>query len=487
VVVGAGLAGLSAALRLAGAGREVTVVERADAPGGRCGLLARDGYAFDTGPAVLTMPGLLADALGAVGEDLDDWLDLVALDPLYLAHFPDGSTLNVRADVGEMAEEIGRVCGAREAAGYRRYVGFVSELYRTEMADFIDRNLDGVGDLFTANLVRIAGLGGFRRLSSKVAQYLHDPRTQRVLSFQSMYAGLSPFDALALYAVISYMDTVGGVFFPRGGMHAVPRALAAAGEKHGVSFRYGTPVERVIVEGGRARGIVTSAGERVSADAVVVTADLPVAYRQLLPAGSAPRRLARQRYSPSCFLLLAGSRARYAGIAHHNLHFGRAWRRTFSELIDRGDLMSDPSLFVTNPSRTDPGLAPPGRESYYVLAPVPNLDAPLDWETLGPRYRDECLARLEGLGYIGFADSLDVVDVTTPADWAARGMERGAPFAAAHTFAQTGPFRARNLPRGIDGLVFAGSGTVPGVGVPMVLVSGRLAAERIVGTGGQSK
>jgi phytoene desaturase len=246
-------------------------------------------------------------------------------------------------------------------------------------------------------------------------------------------------------------------------------------------------VERVIVEGGRARGIVTSAGERVSADAVVVTADLPVAYRQLLPAGSAPRRLARQRYSPSCFLLLAGSRARYAGIAHHNLHFGRAWRRTFSELIDRGDLMSDPSLFVTNPSRTDPGLAPPGRESYYVLAPVPNLDAPLDWETLGPRYRDECLARLEGLGYIGFADSLDVVDVTTPADWAARGMERGAPFAAAHTFAQTGPFRARNLPRGIDGLVFAGSGTVPGVGVPMVLVSGRLAAERIVGTGGQSK
>ncbi len=486
-MVGAGLAGLSAALRLAGAGREVTVVERADAPGGRCGLLSVGGYSFDTGPSVLTMPGLVADAFAAVGEDMDDWLDLVALDPLYRAHFPDGTTLDLRADPADTADEIGRLCGAREAAGYLRYLDFSSAMYRAEMADFIDRNLDGVGDLVTANLVRVAALGGFRRLSRVVGGYVRDPRLRRVLSFPAMYAGVSPFQALAIYAVISYMDTVGGVFFPRGGMHALPRALAAAADKHGVAFRYATDVTRVVVEGGRARGVETSTGERLTADAVVVTADLPVAYRELLPAGSAPRRLARQRYSPSCFLLLAGSSSHYSGIAHHNLHFGRSWRGTFSELIDRGELMSDPSVFVTNPTRSDPSLAPPDRESYYVLAPVPTLDSSLDWAVLAPRYRDECLARLEAFGYVEFAAGIEVLDVTTPADWQARGMERGAPFAAAHTFAQTGPFRARNMASGIEGLVFAGSGTVPGVGVPMVLVSGRLAAERIVGSAAQSR
>jgi phytoene desaturase len=487
VVVGAGLAGLSAALRLAGAGREVTVLEREDVPGGRNGLLelaAPDGagtYRFDTGPTVLTMPDLIADALDCVGERLEDWLELEPVDPLYRAYYPDGSTLDVKADVGAMADEVERVCGPREASGYLRYVDFVSKLYRYEMKDFIDRNIDSPFDLVTPDLARLVALGGFRRLAPKVAQYLQDPRTQRVLSFQSMYAGLSPYDALAIYAVIAYMDSVAGVYFPKGGMHAVPRALAGAAEKHGVELRYGTTVTRVLVEHGRAVGVETADGERVPADVVVLNPDLPVAYRELLPPGSAPRRVERQSYSPSCFLLLAGSTQHYSRIAHHNIHFGQSWRGVFDELIDRGQLMSDPSVLVTNPTRSDPSLAPAGREVYYVLFPTPNLSAGIDWATVGPRYRDEVVARLEGLGYVGFGDAVEVEDVTTPADWARRGMEQGAPFAAAHSFFQTGPFRASNLPRSVDGVVFAGSGTQPGVGVPMVLVSGRLAAERILG------
>lgn len=481
VVVGAGLAGLSAALRLAGRGRQVTVLERGDGPGGRAGQLLDSGYAFDTGPTVLTMPDLIADALACVGEELADWLDLDPIRPLYRAFYPDGSRLDVHADLDAMTEEVARVCGGAEAQGYRRYVGFVSKLYRAEMADFIDRNIDSPLDLLTPNLARVLALGGLRRLAPKVGQYLRDPRTRRVFSFQAMYAGLSPYDALALYAVIAYMDSVAGVFFPRGGMHAVPRALAGAAAKHGVTLRYGCEVTRVEVSGGRARAAITAGGERIPADAFVLTADLPVAYRELLPPGSAPRRLARQRYSPSCFLLLAGSAAHYTATAHHNIHFGAAWRRTFTELIDQGRLMSDPSLLVTNPTRSDPGLAPAGKQIYYVLVPTPNLEAGLDWSVLAPRYRDECVALLERRGYVGFAEGIEVEHLTTPADWAARGMERGAPFAAAHTLRQTGPFRAANLAAGVEGVVFAGSGTVPGVGVPMVLISGRLAAERICG------
>jgi phytoene desaturase len=301
-----------------------------------------------------------------------------------------------------------------------------------------------------------------------------------VLSFQSMYAGLSPYDALAIYAVIAYMDSVAGVWFPEGGMHAVPRALAGAAEKHGVSFRYGTSVTSVTVVNGRATGVLTDGGEHLPADVVVLNPDLPVAYRELLPPEATPRRVTTLAYSPSCFLLLAGSTATYRKATHHNLHFGRAWRRTFDELIRDQALMSDPSLLVTCPTASDPSLAPPGKQAYYVLVPTPNLDAGIDWDVVGPRYRDEVVNRLERLGYSGFGDAVQVEDVTTPAGWRRRGMERGTPFAAAHTFFQTGPFRPANVAPKVGGVVFAGSGTVPGVGVPMVLLSGRLAAERVL-------
>jgi phytoene desaturase len=477
VVVGAGLAGLSCALRLAGAGRRVTVLEREAVPGGRAGVIEDQGYRFDTGPTVLTMPDLIHDAFAAVGEDMHDWLDLMPVEPLYRAYYPDGSQLDVHSDVDAMAAEIERVISPAEAAGYRRYVDFVSQLYRYEMRDFIDTNIDTPLDLLTENLAKLVAIGGFRKLTPKVRQYLNDPRTERLFSFQAMYAGLAPQDALAIYAIIAYMDSVAGVYFPKGGMHALPRALAGAAEKHGVEIRYSTEVSRVEMRGDRATAVHTVDGERIAADVVVLNPDLPVAYKQLL--GRDPWDVRRLTYSPSCFLLLAGSSAKYTKTAHHNIHFGRSWDKVFRELIDEKRLMSDPSILVTNPTHSDPSLAPDGKEIYYVLFPTPNLDAGIDWTTTGPRYRDEVVRTLEERGYIGFGDAIEVEHVTTPLDWAERGMERGAPFAAAHSFQQTGPFRPSNLFG--ENVVFTGSGTQPGVGVPMVLVSGRLAAERVTG------
>lgn len=485
VIVGAGLGGLSAAMHLVGGGRSVTVVERELIPGGRAGRLSvstSDGsYEFDTGPTVLTMPDLIADCFAALGEQMSAWLTLEPLDTLYRAFYPDGSSLDVFADTDRMAQEIASVIGPVEAAGYRRYVEFVSQLYRYEMADFIDRNIDSPVDLLTNNLARLTSIGAFRRLAPKVAQYLKDPRTQRVFSFQSMYAGLSPHDALAIYAVIAYMDSVAGVFVPKGGMHAVPQAMADAAAAHGVSFRYGTEVTQVERSGDRATAVITSDGERIAADVVVLNPDLPVAFRDLL--GIQPWSVRRLQYSPSCFLMLAGSSAHYSSIAHHNIHFGRAWRGVFDDIIKDRKLMSDPSLLVSNPTYSDPSLAPQGKEIYYVLVPTPNLDAPIDWKSTGPRYRDEVCGLLEARGYRDFTANIEVEDITTPLDWQHRGMERGAPFASAHTFLQTGPFRPGNLWG--QNIVFTGSGTRPGVGVPMVLISGKLAAERIMGSRNQ--
>jgi phytoene desaturase len=379
----------------------------------------------------------------------------------------------VHTDIDAMAEEVARVCGGASAAGYRRYVEFVTRLYRWEMRSFIDRNVDSPLDLVRPDLVRLAAAGGFRRLAPVLASYFPDERLQRLFGFQALYAGVSPYEALALYAVISYMDSVAGVWFPVGGMHALPLAMAAAASAHGVKIRYDTRVASVVRRGDRALGVTTADGEHVGADVVVLTADLPTAIRDLL--GIEPRRL---RYSPSCWLLLGGSRRRTADAAHHEIHFGAAWRSTFEEILG-GRLQSDPSVLVSTPTVTDPALAPAGRSVHYVLVPTPNLDSPVDWDLTGPAYREHVLGVLERRGYAGFADGLEVESVVTPADWSAQGLERGTPFAAAHTFGQTGPFRPPNLLG--DNIVFAGSGTVPGVGVPMVLVSGRLAAERITG------
>lgn len=479
VIVGAGLGGLSAALRLAGAGRKVTVVERESVPGGRNGLLQRDGYSFDTGPSVLTMPSLIQDALSCVGEDLKDWLDLVPVDPLYRAFYHDGTSLDVHADTKRMQDEIATKIGASEALGYGKYVDFVTKLYKYEMNDFIDRNIDSPFNLLTPNLAKLVALGGFRHLAPKVGQFLKDPRTQKVYSFQAMYAGVSPQQALAIYAVIAYMDSVNGVFFPKGGMHAVPRALAGAAEKHGVTFKYNTTVTSVEHSNGRATAVLTEGGERITCDALILNPDLPVAYRDLL--GKTPRQVKNLKYSPSCVTLLVGTKKKYDHLTHHNIHFGESWDQVFDELIKKKTLMTDPSLLVTVPTYDDPSLAPEGRSSYYILFPTPNLDADIDWKIEGPRYRNEMLRVMEARGYEGFADSIEVEQLTTPLDWQEQGMERGAPFASAHTFFQTGPFRPRNLAAGFENVVFAGSGTQPGVGVPMVLISGRLAAERIVG------
>ena len=469
-IVGAGLGGLSAACHLAGRGHEVTVLEREEVPGGRAGVLRLGGYTFDTGPTVLTMPDLLEATFAAAGVDMADLLPLRPVDPMYRATFEDGSTIRLWHGLDRMAEEVRATCGPADADGFLRFAAWVTDLYELEMPHFIARDFDSVLDLARplGPALRLLRTGGFRRLSKVVGSYVQDERLRRLLSFQSMYAGLAPYEALAIYCVITYMDSVAGVFSPvEGGIHAVPTALAAAAEKAGATFRYGTAVERI------RPGLVTLAGgEVVEADAVVCNPDLPVAYRELLRRDP-PRP--RGRYSPSCLVWHAGVRGELPeGTAHHNIHFGRDWDGAFRAILRDGTRMPDPSILVTVPSLDDPTLATPGGHSLYVLEPVPNLDGRVDWSA--ERARDELAARVAALGYPAEVEVETIVD---PRDWEAQGMERGTPFALSHTFGQTGPFRPGLVDRKVPGVVFVGSGTLPGVGVPMVLVSGRLAAERV--------
>jgi phytoene desaturase len=480
IVIGAGLAGLSAALHLAGRGRQVTVVERHPWPGGRAGRLDIDGYRVDTGPTVLTMPDIIDEVFAAVGETRSDRLDLLPVDPAYHAVFADRSSLLVHADAGQMETAVEEFAGPEQAAGYHRLRAWLERLYRTEFDGFIAANFDSPLGLLTPQLARLAAIGGFRKWDRMVKRYLSDARLQRVFTFQSLYAGVAPRDALAVYAVIAYMDTISGVVFPRGGVRALPEALAAAAADAGVRFCYNTTVTGLDTAGGRVTAVHTGE-QHLPCDAVVLTTELPQTYALL---GRKPRRAIALRPSPSAVVVHAGCRSTVPETAHHTILFGDAWNDTFTDIIHDGQLMRDPSLLVTRPTATDATLAPAGRDLLYVLAPAPNLThGGIDWDNVGKPYADKLFECVEERLIPGLREHATVFDVVTPADWARQGMAAGSPFALAHTFAQTGPFRPANMVRGIDNAVLAGSSTVPGVGVPTALISGRLAADRVTGTG----
>ncbi|OMC28010.1 phytoene desaturase family protein [Mycobacterium colombiense] len=480
VVVGAGLAGLSAALHLAGRGRAVTVVEREQWPGGRAGRLDIDGYRIDTGPTVLTMPDIIDETFAAVGERLRDRMELLTLDPAYRAVFADGSALDVHSDEDRMADAVAEFAGFGQAAGYRRLRKWLTRLYRTEFDGFIAANFDSPLSLLTPQLAQLTAIGGFRKWDRMVKRYISDPRLRRIFTFQSLYAGVAPRDALAVYAVIAYMDTISGVVFPRGGVRALPDALAAAAAGAGVRFCYGATVTALERAGGRVSAVMTEQTGRIACDAVVLTTELPQTYALL---GRTPRRAVRLRPSPSAVVAHLGCPAVASGTAHHTILFGEAWDQTFTDIVDDGRLMSDPSLLVTRPTASDPTLAPEGRDLLYVLAPAPNLErGTIDWANTGGAYVEDMISHVADRLLPGLPHDATVLGVVTPVDWARQGMAAGSPFALAHTFGQTGPFRPGNMVRGIDNAVLAGSSTVPGVGVPTTLISGRLAADRITGT-----
>lgn len=479
VVIGAGLAGLSAALHLAGRGREVTVVERESWPGGRAGRLDIAGYRLDTGPTVLTMPDIIDDAFAAVGETRSDRLQLLPVDPAYRAVFADGSTLDVYSDADRMANSIESFAGHREAVGYRRLRDWLNRLYRTEFDGFIAANFNSPLSLLTPQLARLAAIGGFRKWDGMVRRYIADERLRRVFTFQSLYAGVAPQDALAAYAVIAYMDTISGVFFPTGGVRALPDSLAGAAADAGVRFCYGETVTELERAGRRVAAVRTDHGQRIACDAVVLTSELPQTYALL---GRRPLRALRLRASPSAVVVHVGCRSVPPETAHHSILFGSAWDETFTDIIRDGQLMRDPSLLVTRPTAGDPGLAPAGRDLLYALAPAPNLSrSAIDWSSAGDAYADTIVDTIQERLLPDLRGDAEVLHVTNPADWQRQGMAAGTPFALAHTFAQTGPFRPANTVRGIDNAVLAGSSTVPGVGVPTALISGRLAADRITG------
>jgi phytoene desaturase len=481
-VIGAGVGGLAAAVRLAHAGFAVEVFERGAEPGGRCGRLRLGDFTFDTGPTLLLMPEVLEETFAAAGRPLADYLTLDRCDPNYRIHFRDGSTLTFTPDLERMARELERV----EPGSFARYLAFLARghvQYRTSLERFVGRNFEHLGQFLTpASLRGIFAVRAHRRMYPEVARYFRDDRLRAALTFQTMYLGISPFRSPAVYGLLPYTELAGGIWYPRGGLHAVPLALARLADELGVRVHYGAPVAKVAIAHGRARGLELADGRFVAAEAVLCNADLPWAYRNLIdPRHATLRRADRLRYTSSAFMMYLGTRKRYPALLHHNVLFGGDYRGAFDDIFERLRVPADPSFYVNVSARTDPACAPSGSDNIYVLVPVPHRRPGLDWAVEGPRLREHVLARLADIGCPDVARHVEVERHFTPDDWEHElNLERGAAFGLSHDFFQVGPFRPPNQDPSIRNLFFVGASTQPGTGLPMVMLSARLVTERIV-------
>lgn len=478
IVVGAGIGGLSAAIRLRLQGRRVTIVERLPHVGGRANVWEEAGFKFDTGPTLLLMVEYLRAVFEAAGKRMEDYLDVVQLDPNYRVHFADGSALTLSSQLNALLAEVERL---EPGAGGRllAYLAETGEMYRIGMRDFVDRNFLSPTSFFTLqNLALLFKARAAQKLYPMVSRFFKDDRLRQAMSFQSMYLGLSPFDSPAIYALLPYTEMAGGLFFPKGGMHAVPVALARLATDLGVELRLGEEVVGVRREGGRATGVALADGRWLEGDLVVVNADLPHAYKHLL--GEPHPRHESFTYTCGAFLMFLGVDRTYPALLHHNLVVPRDLRTAMDDIFTRKRVPADPAYYICNPSKTDPRLAPPACENLYVLVPVPHETEGVDWAVEGPRLRDRMYERLEAFGLPGLRRHVVAEKILTPREFRVDlRCEAGAAFGLAHGMDQVGWLRPHNRHAELPNLYFVGASTHPGTGVPMVLISGKLVAERI--------
>jgi phytoene desaturase len=468
VVIGAGLGGLGAALRLQGAGYEVVVVEQRERPGGRAYQLRDAGFTWDTGPSLVTMPWVLEETFAAGGLDLRSEVELLSLDPFYRLRWAgEERHLDFVGDRDRMRDEISRF-SSRDAAAFDGFMAALRPIYEHGILDAGRRPFLRARDLlaFTPRMLR---LGAALPLHRFVARHFDHPRVREAFSFHSLFVGGDPFRVPAIYGALVYLQFLDGVWYPRGGVYSIVEAMARA-----LDVRCGTPVARIERRGDRVTGVTLAGGEHIAADAVVSNADV-LRTHELCGAPAPTRRL---RPTMSCFLLYLGLDRTFDALRHHTLLVGPGYRRFIRDVTRGGRIAPTFSTYLHTPSRTEPAMAAGGGDSVAILLPVPNLRAPIDWRGEGDRLRDALLADVEGAyGMTGLRDAIVAEHRMTPEDFADElGAVDGNAFALEPTLRQSASMRPPNRDRRLRGLYHVGGGTHPGAGIPGVLLGAEITA-----------
>ncbi len=483
IVIGAGIGGIAASARLAKAGCQVTVIEKNSAPGGRVNQIVRDGHRFDTGPTLYLMPEIFEETYRALGTTVQNHLDLRRIDPTYRINWDDGSELALTSDLINLQSQLEEM-EPGSFGGLLNYLAEGNRHYHVSLEKFIGRNFLNIFEYFNLkNLPLIFQAKALVKHYANASRYFHHPRLRAAFTFQDMYLGVSPFDALATYSLLQYTELADGVWYPMGGFYSVIKDMVSIAENLGVEFIYNRPARKINVDGRRATSIVLEDGEEIRGDVILANADLPYVYRSLLPDPQQSQKLQKLKYTCSTIMFYWGVDKQFPEIGHHNVFLSDDYAGSFDQIFNQHTLPKDPSFYIHAPTRTDLSAAPEGQDSLFVLIPVSHIDESnrSNWDRLVDISRKSVINRLEQKGVKDLEKHLKFEIIYTPLNWENDyNLEKGSTFGLSHNFMQVGYFRPANRHRKWENLYFVGSSTHPGGGVPIALLSARLVTERIL-------
>ncbi|MDX2163734.1 MAG: phytoene desaturase family protein [bacterium] len=496
VIIGAGIGGLSAAVRLAAAGKSVLVLEKNPQPGGKMSEIRHaahaeaHGYRWDTGPSVITMRPVFEDLFRAAGREMGDYLTLLPVEPLTRYFYPDGAVLDATRDLARMIQQIDALADARDAEGYLAYLAYAARIHRITGSAFIYNDPPTLWRLARTPIRDIPAVDPLRTMSGAIDGFVRSPKLRQLLGRFATYVGASPYRAPATLNVIAHVELTGGVWYPQGGIYAIARAFERLARELGADIRYNAPVERICIDDGAVSGVELANGERIAARAVIANTDVAAVYERLLPASAVDARRVRRltEVDPSCsgLILMLGVEGTHERLAHHNLFFSGDYRREFDDIFVRQMPPDDPTIYLSITSKTDPDHAPAGHENWYVLVNAPALSQTDQganaawWAANADRYADGVIARLAAHGF-DVRGRVRARALLTPVDIERMsGARRGALYGTGSNDRFNALRRPHNRAADVKGLYFAGGTTHPGGGVPMVTLSGAVAARYVL-------
>ena len=484
-VIGSGFGGLAVAIRLQAAGYQTTLFERHDKAGGRAYVFEDEGFVFDAGPTVITAPDCLSELFELSGKKMEDYIELLPVSPMYRLLWEDGEKFDYYSDEKNLLAEIGRLSPG-DLEGYHRFYNYALQVYEEGYIKLCHVAFQRVWDMIKV-APKLVKLGAQTSVYHKVSQFFKHEKLRQAFSFNSLLIGGNPFRASSIYTLIHPLERKFGVYFAKGGTHALVRALTKLFTDLGGKVLFNASVDNIDTVAGTVKGVTLTSGDHYPCDLVVSNADVTTTYKKLLrkePLAKRPAKsLARKKYSMSLYVLYFGTDRAFPGLVHHNVMFGQRYKELLKDIFDRGVVADDFSLYLHAPTLTDPSLAPEGCHSFYVLSPVPHLGhGKFDWAKDGTAYGDRILDYLEKRYMPGLKESIKVRRQITPLDFETRlDAHLGAAFSLEPTLTQSAYFRVHNRDDRIRGLYFVGAGTHPGAGIPGVIGSAKATAGVILG------
>lgn len=484
IVIGAGLGGLSAAIRLAAEGFSVCVLEKNENVGGKVNLLESNGYSFDTGASLLTMPHIFRELFEAAGKRLEDYLTLKNLDPICRYFWTDGATLDASQSLEKTEKEIAQI-EPRDVAGFRRFIADSKQKYEVAERTFLAHSLNDLPKLIRPKYFRdLLAISSLKTLDKHHAKYFHSPKLRQLFNRFATYNGSSPYRVPATFALIPFVEFGLGAWYVEGGIYQIPRALKKLADEIGIEFRFRSEVENILTENKKAIGVKLKNGDSLEADFVIANSDAIETYRNLIDKSARPgfpdKRLDNSEPSCSGFVLLLGVKKKYEQLAHHNIFFSDDYQAEFEAIFDKKRPAENPTVYICATSRTDRTQAPPNSENFFVLVNAPYTNSQTDWRQETKNYRNLIIKKLEGFGLNNLEKSIEFEKIITPEDLESKYLaNRGSIYGVSSNSIFSAFMRPPNQSRDIKNLFFSSGSTHPGGGMPLVLLSGKMAADLI--------